>query len=65
LIDNTGNDEVTIWIEALKQINPRKVMIYTIDRETPIKSLQKVPASELEDIAERVRNEGIAATVSG
>ena len=65
VIDNTCNEEVTAWIEALKQINPHKVMIYTIDRETPIKSLQKIPASELDSIAERVRNEGIAVTVSG
>jgi len=65
VIDNTSDKEVTWWIEALKQINPRKVMIYTIDRETPIKSLQKIPACELEVIAERVRKEGITATVSG
>jgi len=65
VIDNTSDEEVAIWIDALKQINPRKVMIYTIDRETPIKSLQKIPASELESIAQRVRKEGIAVTVSG
>jgi len=65
VIDNTSDEEVAIWIEALKQINPRKVMIYTIDRETPIKSLQKIPASELEVIAQRVRKEGIAVKVSG
>jgi len=65
VIDNTCDEEVALWIDALKQINPRKVMIYTIDRETPVKSLQKIPASELEAIAQRVRKEGIAVTVSG
>jgi wyosine [tRNA(Phe)-imidazoG37] synthetase (radical SAM superfamily) len=58
VIDNTGNDEIAAWIQALKQINPRRVMIYTLDRETPVKSLQKVPKGEMEAIAERVRKEG-------
>ena len=64
IIDNTIDNEVTIWIEALKQINPRKVMIYTINRETPVKTLQKIPQSELETIAERVRKEGFEVSVS-
>ncbi|MDR0843678.1 MAG: radical SAM protein [Tannerella sp.] len=58
VIDNTGNDEIMVWIQALKQINPYRVMIYTIDRETPVKSLQKIPKHEMEAIAERVRKEG-------
>lgn len=36
------------WLEALKQIKPRQVMIYTIDRETPVKNLKKVTKDELE-----------------
>ena len=58
VIDNTLSDEIDAWITALKKINPRKVMIYTIDRETPIKTLYKISASELESIAECTRKEG-------
>ena len=64
IIDNTIDNEIAVWIEALKQINPRKVMIYTINRETPVKTLQKIPQSELETIAERVRKEGFEVSVS-
>ena len=64
VIDNTGDREIAVWIDALKQIAPRKVMIYTINRETPVKTLQKIPLPELETIAERVRNEGFEVTVS-
>ena len=39
-------------------------MIYTIDRETPIKNLQKVTKEELEVIADRARQEGFDVTVS-
>ncbi|MCC8199396.1 MAG: radical SAM protein [Tannerellaceae bacterium] len=64
-IDNTTEEEITGWIEALKKINPRKVMIYTIDRETPVKGLKKVLPEELEKIADKVRAEGFNVQVSG
>ena len=64
-IDNTKDEDVDLWIEALKKIRPEKVMIYTISRETPVKTLQKVPMEILENIAEKVRNAGFPVTVSG
>ena len=64
IIDNTIDNEIAVWIEALKQINPRKVMIYTINRETPVKTLQKISQSELELIAEKIRKEGFDVSVS-
>ncbi|MDH6356200.1 radical SAM protein [Parabacteroides sp. PF5-9] len=62
--DNTTEEEISGWIEALKVISPKQVMIYTIDRETPVHSLQKVNKEELERIADRARKEGFEVTVS-
>jgi wyosine [tRNA(Phe)-imidazoG37] synthetase (radical SAM superfamily) len=59
VIDNTGDAEVSAWIEALQQIRPQQVMIYTLSRETPVKSLQKIPLCELQHIADRVREAGL------
>lgn len=63
-IDNTTEPEIAGWLEALKQINPKQVMIYTIDRETPVKALRKVTKEELEIIADRARKEGFEVSVS-
>lgn len=63
-LDNTTEEEIAGWIAALKQIRPRQVMIYTIDRETPLKSLRKVSPEDLDAIAERARREGFDVTVS-
>ena len=52
------------WISALKQIRTKQVMIYTIDRETPVKALKKATKEELDAIAERARKEGFDVTVS-
>lgn len=63
-IDNTTEDEVLALIAAYRQIAPREVMLYSIDRQTPIKELEKVGRDELEQIAERIRQSGIKVQVS-
>jgi wyosine [tRNA(Phe)-imidazoG37] synthetase (radical SAM superfamily) len=65
-IDNTTEAELAAWIELLKEVRPRMVMIYTIARDTPLDNLQKVDIEELNQIAQRVENEaGIPVQVSG
>lgn len=64
-IDNTTEEEISAWLEAVEATNPREVMIYTIDRETPEKSLERVPLEELNRIGERVRQFGIKVNIAG
>ncbi|MCU6768877.1 radical SAM protein [Barnesiella propionica] len=64
IIDNTTEKEIRAWLEALKRIKPRQVMIYTIDRETPEKELRKVTKEELNSIAEKVKKIGFDVSVS-
>lgn len=63
-VDNTTPEEIAGWLEALKEIRPKQVMIYTIDRETPVKGLRKTTREEMEAIAEQARREGFDVTVS-
>ncbi len=63
-IDNTSDENVSKWIEALRKIRPEKVMIYTINRDTPVETLQKIPVETLEKIAEKVRQAGFSVSVS-
>lgn len=64
-IDNTTEKEISAWLELIKQINPRQVMIYTIARDTPVDTLEKVPLEELNAIADRVCSAGFDVQVSG
>jgi wyosine [tRNA(Phe)-imidazoG37] synthetase (radical SAM superfamily) len=64
LFDNSISEHVDRWIEALIMIDPYKVMIYTINRDTPVKNLEKLSVDELESIAVKVRNAGFDTTVS-
>jgi len=64
-LDNTTDEEVEAWIQALEQIRPQQVMIYSLDREAPTKNLQKVNVDELNIIAEKVRAKGFDVSVAG
>ena len=63
-VDNTSDGYVTPWLEAVKQIAPQQVMIYTIDRETPIQGLEKATHEQLDQIRDRVIVAGIPCTAS-
>ncbi len=62
--DNTGEEYIAPWLEAVKDIKPQQVMVYTIDRETPDKLLRKAPAAILDAIKARVETAGIRCSVS-
>lgn len=63
-VDNTADRYVLPWLEAVKEIAPRQVMIYTIDRETPGPELEKATREELDRIGALVEEAGIPVSVS-
>lgn len=63
IIDNTTPAELSAWYAMVKRLHPKQVMIYVIDRATPLQTLSKVPASEMEAIAEPLRQQGIDVIV--
>jgi len=63
-VDNTGEAYVAPWLETVKAIAPRQVMVYTIDRETPAQGLLKATREQLDAIRDRVIALGIACSAS-
>ena len=63
-VDNTGDAHVLPWLNALREIAPREVMVYTIDRETPAQGLEKATHEELDSIRDRVIALGIPCQAS-
>ena len=61
---NIGATFVEPWLKIVADIRPQSVMIYTIDRETPIKGLEKASPDELNRIRDLVIAEGIPCTAS-
>lgn len=63
-VDNTTDRYVLPWLEVVKEIAPRQVMIYTIDRETPDHDLEKATPQELDRIVSLLQANGLSASAS-
>lgn len=63
-LNNTGDKYVLPWLDTIKDIAPREVMIYTIDRETPNHHLLKATPEELDRIRDLVIATGIPCSAS-
>lgn len=63
VIDNTTSEELAAWYRVIDRLHPKQVMIYVIDRATPLQTLSKVPAHEMEAIAAPLRAKGIDVIV--
>ena len=63
-VDNTTEEEVAAWLRLVGEIRPRQVMVYSLDRDTPCRTLEKVPREELQAIAARVESLGIPCSVA-
>ena len=55
---------MTALINAYKEIKPKSIMIYALDRPAPVEKLDKIPLSKLKEIAERLEAEGFEVIVS-
>jgi wyosine [tRNA(Phe)-imidazoG37] synthetase (radical SAM superfamily) len=64
VIDNTTPEELSAWYQIVDILHPKQVLIYVIDRATPLQTLSKVPADEMEAIAAPLREKGIDVIVS-
>ncbi len=62
--DNTTDEEVEEWLKAMEQIRPREIMLYSLDRDTPVQQLQKIDFDEMNAIAEKARARGFVVSVA-
>lgn len=63
-IDNTSPEELAAWYQAVDALRPKCIMIYVIDRATPVKTLEKITREQMESIAAPLRDKGFEVVVS-
>lgn len=63
IIDNTTSEELQAWYQIIEVLHPKQVMIYVIDRTTPLQTLSKIPAEQMQQIAQPLRDKGIDVIV--
>ena len=63
-IDNTTDEELAAWYEAVEVLRPKQIMIYVIDRKTPEEQLVKIPRERMEAIAAPLIAKGFDVSIS-
>ena len=63
--DTADPDALTGWMDIVKELRPREIMVYTIDRETPDKSLGKYSVEEMAAMVQPLIDEGFKIQVRG
>ncbi len=62
-VNNTTDNEISAWIDAIKEIKPSEVMLYSLDRDTPCSNIVKTPKEMMQAIASKVEALGIMTMV--
>lgn len=63
-IDNTTPEELDAWYAAVRLLKPEHIMIYVIDRATPVLTLEKIAPEKMHAIAQPLLDEGFDVSVS-
>ena len=58
-------DALKAWMDIVRLLKPRQVMVYTIDRETPDKTLAKCTVEEMTAMVQPLIDEGFDIQVRG
>lgn len=65
VIDCTNPEHCKAWRDLVRELKPREIMMYTIDRETPAQNLQKVTVGQMTEIAQPLLDEGYNIQIKG
>ena len=61
----SSEDWVDGWMSLVRRLRPREVMVYTIDRETPMKGLGKYTVEEMRALVQPLIDEGYSIQIKG
>jgi wyosine [tRNA(Phe)-imidazoG37] synthetase (radical SAM superfamily) len=63
--DTTESKPLQAWMDIVRELKPREIMVYTIDRETPDKSLGKYTVEEMTAFVQPLLDEGFNIQIRG
>ena len=63
--DSSSPEVLSGWMEIVRTLRPREVMVYTIDRETPQKDLVKFTPDRMRELVRPLVEEGFVIQVRG
>lgn len=64
-VDCTDKEHCKKWIELVRELKPREIMMYSLDRDTPAEGLCEVTPHEMELIAQPLVKDGFTVMIRG
>ena len=61
----SSGDWVAQWMDIVRRLSPREIMVYTIDRQTPQKGLEKYSVDEMRELVRPLIEEGFKIQIKG
>lgn len=63
--DSSSEEVLGPWMDIVRELRPREVMVYTLDRETPMQGLEKFTVEEMEKLVKPLADEGFNIQIRG
>lgn len=60
-----SSKHVAGWMDIVRRLKPREIMVYTLDRETPQKGLVKFSVEEMTELVRPLMEEGFKIQIKG
>jgi Fe-S oxidoreductases len=63
--DSSSPEVLDGWMDIVRDLRPRQIMAYTIDRPTPAAGLEKISAAEMRTLVQPLLDEGFSIDIKG
>ena len=63
--DSSDPANLNAWMDAVRELGPREIMVYTLDRETPMKGLEKFTVEQMSYMVKPLVDEGYHVQIRG
>ena len=63
--DSSSPEVLEGWMDIVRRLRPREIMVYTLDRETPAEGLEKFTVQEMESMVRPLLEEGFRIQIRG
>ena len=63
--DSSWPEVLGPWMDIVREVRPREIMVYTIDRPVPVTGLQRLTASEMASLVGPLMDEGYKIQIKG
>jgi len=63
--DSSAPECLEGWMNIVRELSPREIMVYSIDRPTPQQGLQKFTEAQMRELVKPLLNEGFRIQIKG